>query len=415
MVITFYDSYNILNKVYSEKAFVKQALLDVQIRESTRAQTTKICYGVLDKDITLEYIISKLCQKMPKQKIKVMLKIGLYSIIYLKTPPHIVTDACVELIKKLGKGGTSGFVNAVLRNYLRNGVNLEEKGNFGLSIKYSYPLFAINELIKDYGLEKAEKIMQEDTSRTYLTFNTGVNGEEYLKNLNKEYQKTPFENCFEVKNFKMNEDFYDGIYTFQSIGSVAICSVVESGNNLLDACSAPGGKAVLLSNKFNSVTALELHEHRTELIKSYAKRMKKDNVTAINADSTVYNGDYDSLFDAVLCDAPCSGLGVIKDNPDIKLNRDLNSITKLTKIQLKLLNNVCKYVKVGGYLYYSTCSILKRENVEIAKKFLKENSNFIAEDFDCLLNNEKQEEGLQFLPHISSGAGFYVAKFKRIK
>ena len=129
MVITFYDSYNVLNRVYSDKAFVKQALLDTPLRELTRAQTTKICYGVLDKDITLEYIIKKLCSKMPKQKIKVIIKIGLYSIIYLKTPPHLVTDTCVELIKKLGKGGTSGFVNAVLRNYLRNGVNLDEKGN----------------------------------------------------------------------------------------------------------------------------------------------------------------------------------------------------------------------------------------------------------------------------------------------
>ncbi len=415
MVITFYDSYNVLNKVYSDKAFVKQALLDTPLRESTRAQTTKICYGVLDKDITLEHVIKKLCSKMPKQKVKVILKIGLYSIIYLKNAPHVVTDACVELIKKLGKGGTSGFVNAILRNYVRKGVSLDEKGNLGLSIKYSYPLFVVNELVKDYGLKLAESIMSEDTSRTYLTFNAGINGEEYLKNANKEYVKTPFDNCFEVKNFKMNEDFYDGVYTFQSIGSVAICDVVEGGKKLLDTCAAPGGKSVLLSNKFESVTACELHPHRKQLIDSYAQRMKKQNITTNCVDSTVYLKEYDSIFDAVLCDAPCSGLGVLKDNPDIKLNRDINSLNELNDLQLKILNNVCKYVKVGGYLYYSTCSILKRENVNMAIKFLEQNNNFTAEEISSPLCNVKQAVGLQFLPHLSSGAGFYVVKFKRIK
>ena len=415
MVITFYDSYNILNKVYGEKTFVKQAFLDTPIREASRAQTTKICYGVLDKDITLEYIISKLCLKMPKQKIKVILKIGLYSIIYLNTPSYLVTDTCVELIKKLGKGGTSGFVNAILRNYVRNGVNLDEEGNLGLSIKYSYPLFVVNELVKDYGLEMAENIMMEDFSRTFLTFNEDENGEEYLKNVNKEYQRTPFSNCFEVKNFKMNEDFYNGTYTFQSIGSVAICNVVEGGGKLLDACAAPGGKSVLLSNKFESVTACELHEHRAELINSYAKRMNKQNITVKCMDSSIYLSEYDSAFDAVLCDAPCSGLGVIKDNPDIKLNRDKNSLNELNALQTKILNNVCKYVKVGGSLYYSTCSILKRENVNVALKFLKDNQNFKMEEIASPLANIKQDVGLQFLPNLSSGAGFYVAKFKRIK
>ncbi len=415
MVITFYDSYNILNKVYGEKAFVKQALLDVAIRESTRSQTTKICYGVLDKDITLEYVISKLCAKMPKQKIKTILKIGLYSIIYLKNAPHVVTDACVELIKKLGKGGTAGFANAILRNYLRNGVKINESGNLGLSIKYSYPLFVVNSLVKDYGKTEAEKIMAYDTEHTFINFNDGIDGEEYLKNLKKEYNLTPFTNCFEVKNFKMNEDFYDGVYTFQSVGSVAICDAVKGGNNLLDTCSAPGGKAVLLSNKFDSVTALELHSHRKDLIDSYAKRMKKQNITTRCVDSTVYLEEYDSNFDAVLCDSPCSGLGVLKDNPDIKLNRDEKSIKELNVIQLKLLNNVCKYVKVGGTLYYSTCSILKSENVDIALKFLKENQNFESVDITSPLSSIKQEVGLQFLPHISNGAGFYVSAFKRIK
>ena len=143
--------------------------------------------------------------------------------------------------------------------------------------------------------------------------------------------------------------------------------------------------------------------------------MKKQNITTRCVDSTVYLEEYDSNFDAVLCDSPCSGLGVLKDNPDIKLNRDEKSIKELNVIQLKLLNNVCKYVKVGGTLYYSTCSILKSENVDIALKFLKENQNFESVEITSPLSSVKQEVGLQFLPHISNGAGFYVSAFKRIK
>ncbi len=414
MIITFYDSYSILNKVYKEGAFLKQATLDTNIREVSRPMTTKICYGVLDKDVTLEYVLSKLCKKMPKQSIKIILKIALYTIIYLKTAPYAVTDASVELVKKLGKGGTAGFVNAVIRNYLRNGVSLEEKGDYGLSIKYSYPLFAVKELIKDYGLEVAKNVMQDYEEKAYIRFNVGVDGETYLKNNGYTYNKTPFANCFEVKNFKMNDDFKNGLYTFQSIGSVAICETVKSADTLLDACSAPGGKAVNLSDRFNSVVACELHSHRVELIKAYALRMKKSNVTAINCDSTVYNKDFDSAFDVVLCDAPCSGLGVIKDNPDIKLRRSVQDIDNLAKLQIQILNNVSKYVKKGGLLYYSTCSVLKKENDCVAKKFLNDNSNFVLETITSPLNNIKCNYGLQFLPYISSGAGFYVACFKKV-
>ncbi len=414
MVITFYDSYSILNKVYKDGAFLKQAMLDTPIRETSRPLTTKICYGVLDKDLTLNYVLSKLCNKMPKQSIKTILKIGLYCIIYLNTAPYAVTDACVELIKKLGKGGTAGFVNAVLRNYVRNGVGFNEKGNLGLSIKYSYPLFAVELLVKDYGLATAKKIMEDYEEKSYLRFNNDIDGETYLKNNGYDYVKTPFNNCFEVKNAKMNEDFYNGVYTFQSIGSVAICETVKGGGTLLDTCSAPGGKAVNLSDKFNSVVACELHSHRVELIKSYASRMKKQNILAVNCDSSVYNSEYDSAFDVVLCDAPCSGMGVVKDNPDIKLRRDKNGIIELTKLQLSILNNVAKYVKKGGLLYYSTCSVLKMENDGVAERFLKENDNFVLCEISSPLKSLKCNYGLQFLPYISSGAGFFVTCFKKV-
>lgn len=413
MLITLYDCYNVLSKVYGEGAFLKQALSHTQIEELNRAAVTKITYGVLDKDVTLSYILKKLCDKNPKLPIRIILKIALYQIIYLNAAPYAVTNASVELVKKLGKGGVSGFVNAVLRKYLKSPVVIPSEGITGLSLTYSYPEFAVKRLVADYGKEVAVKIMSADEEHTFVRFNEGVDGEEYLKNLNKNYELTPFKNLYLVKNFKPNDGFYEGLYTFQSIGSVAVAEAVGGGDRLFDACSAPGGKAVYLADKFNTVVAEEVYPHRVELIKSYAERMKKFNVTAIAGDGTVLNDGFLNAFDCVLADVPCSGYGVIKDNPDIKLRRTDESVAEINETQLKILNTVKNYVKAGGYLCYSTCSVFCDENDGIIEKFLLENKDFFIEKCDSTLGHLKTKYGMQFLPHLSLNAGFYFCKLKK--
>ena len=220
---------------------------------------------------------------------------------------------------------------------------------------------------------------------------------------------------FSVKNFVRNKDYDDGIYTFQSIGSVAICDVVMPCDELLDCCAAPGGKSVRLSFKCGRVTATDIHGHRVDLISDYARRMRVNNIVAVKKDARVFYKEYENKFDAVLCDAPCSGLGVACDNPDIKLNRTEGSLIELNKIQSDILSNVAKYIKVGGFLYYSTCSILDAENIRIVEKFLTENGGYILCDADSKLPYEKKGGAIAFLPDISMGAGFFVAKLKRIK
>ena len=411
MLVTYYDCYNVLTKVYSDKTFIKQALNTTQIEERNRSTVTKICYGVLDKDITLDYVLSKFCLKNPKLAVRTLLKIGLYSIIFLKTPPHLVTDTLVELCKKLGKGGVSGFINAVLRNYLRKGVEFPSGKNLNsLSIKYSYPEFIVDKFIKTYGLELTEEILSCENSTSFIRFNTGVDGEKYLTEHEVSYEKTPFENLFVVKNFKQNEDFYSGVYTFQSIGSVYICSLASGGKKLLDCCSAPGGKAVALSDKYESVTACDVHAHRVELIKSYASRMNKQNVEAVYKDATVFDSEFCDKFDTVLCDAPCSGTGVISENPDIKLNRKQSAISELSKLQLDILTNVSKYVKSGGELIYSTCSLIADENDFVIEKFLQQNKNFKVVTQNTTLNTFKSKYGVTLLPPTCYGAGFYAVK-----
>ena len=410
MVDIFYDSYNILTKVYSEKAFIKQAMNDTQIDEKNRSQITKICYGVLDKDITLSYYISCLCEKNPKLPVRTIMKIAMYNIKFLDRAPYAVVDNAVELLKKLGKGGMGGFLNAILRKFISAEIPLPKDKIKMLSIKYSYPEFAVKLLIGEYGEKKAENIMNADTERTCVRFNLGVNGEKYLIDNRWNYEKTPFDNTFFVNGFKKNEDFDKGLLTFQSIGSVAVCDAVSGGNSLLDACAAPGGKSVNLCDKFGEVTSFELYEHRTKLITAYKMRMNKTNITEICKDASLYDKNYNNKFDAVLCDTPCSGFGVIKDNPDIKLNREEKSIGELNAIQLNILNTCSKYVKEGGALYYSTCSVFQLENSRIIKKFLSANKNFEEVKIESKLSNAPMEYGLQFLPDLSFGAGFYICK-----
>lgn len=407
MIILFYDCYRILSEVYKNGAYLKQAINSVDIEELNRAKTTKICYGVLDKDVELSYYIDKLCSKNPKSSVKILLKIAIYNIKYLNKKPFAVIDSVVELSKKLGKGANAGFINAVLRKFVKEDISLPTDEIERLSVKYSYPRFAVKRLVATYGSD-AEAIMAYDDEKTFVRFKKGFDGEKYLRDKGHNYQITPFSNLFSVTNMKMDEDFYDGIYTFQSIGSVAICHAIESCVNVLDACAAPGGKSCLLSEKCQSVTACEVHEHRCELIKSYVKRMKRDNVTVVNCDSSVFNADYEVAFDAVLCDVPCSGYGTLKQNPDIKLkNIDFNSLNEL---QYAILANASRYVKSGGTLVYSTCSVFKEENDDIIDKFLKERSDFFVEPVNSPLSGLVVKYGTQFLPNISLGAGFYICK-----
>ncbi len=414
MINWLYDCYTILNKVYSEGAFIKQAISSTIIEEKNRRLTIKTCYGVLDKDIELSYYIKKLTQKSPKLAIRTILKVSMYAIKYLEKKPYAVTENAVELTKKLGKKGGSGFVNAFLRSFINKTIEMPTDSIENLSVKYSYPFFAVKMLVDYYGVEKTEKIISAQNTDNTLVF-YDVDGERYLKENGVEYQKTPFENVFTVKNFVRNADYDKGVYTYQSLGSVAICDIVDKCENLLDCCAAPGGKSIRLSYRCDNVLAFDIHEHRVGLIKDYSRRMNRNNVACEVYDAKEYDERFFEKFDAVLCDAPCSGLGVVLDNPDIKLNREENNIKELNIEQLSILKTVSKYVKMGGYLYYSTCSILPCENIEIINAFMSHITGFEIEKIDSKLAHIDIVGTNQFLPDISNGCGFYIAKLKKVK
>lgn len=407
MTNPFYDPYQVLSKVYGAGAHLKIALAETPIEELHRARTVKTVYGVLEHDAYLSLCVKSVASKNPKQSVRILLKIALYWLIYLDKPKYMVTDTAVALLKKLGKGGMAGFVNAALRAFDRSAVELPAERDAYLAATTPYPLFALKKLRREYG-ERTESIVRAVSRGVAVRF---VRGEE--RYLGMPHEETPFPHLYLFANFARDGAFYEGDYTFQSVGSVAVCGVVEPCERLLDACAAPGGKSVLLAEKCAHVTACELHAHRVALIESYAQRMGARNVIAVQADSTVFCAEYEDAFDGVLCDVPCSGFGTVAENPDLPLRKRESDFAGLRAVQGAVLANCARYVRRGGYLYYATCSVFEEENDGAAGAFLAAHPEFEVCRAESPLAHEEMKYGIQFLPDEAFGAGFYVAKMRR--
>ena len=412
-----YDPYRILMKVYGEKAYLKQAIADTYIEELYRSRTVKAAYGVIENDAYFSFCISRYAEKSPKLPVRVLLKIALYFITVLGKKRYAVTDFAVELCKKLGKGGAAGFVNAFLRNFDGEKVQAAlPQGDEGVSVRTSYPAFAYKLLRKEYGT-RAEKIAAAKSAGVSVRFlpPESENAAPYLEKAAGRYIATPFKGGYIFETFSRDGAYDEGKYTFQSVGSQAICGVIEPCGRLLDACAAPGGKSVLLSEKCGEVTAFELHAHRAELITAYARRAHRENITAVCRDSREYDPAYEKAFDAALCDVPCSGFGTVSENPDIKILKDASVFASLADDQRRILRTCSRYVKEGGMLYYSTCSVFSCENDGVVAEFLKNNADFSPVTLDSPLAHETKKYGLQFLPDAAFGAGFYVAAMRRVR
>lgn len=305
-----YDPFQILTKVYSEGAHLKQAIADTYIEELNRARTVRIVYGVTENDGYLSHCIRHFAPKAPKPAVRLILKISLYMLLYMDKKRYMVTDCAVELCKKLGKGGVAGFVNAFLRRFDRAEADRAlPAGEEGEAIALSYPLYAWRKLKAEYG-DRAAAIASARSAGVCVRFER--NEEKYLS---LPHIDTPFAHTYIFPRFARDEGYDAGDYTFQSVGSRAVCETVEPCKEMLDACAAPGGKSVLLAKKCGGVTAFELHPHRVELIRQYRERMGTANVFEKQKDSSVFDSAYAEKFDGVLCDVPCSGFGTLSENP----------------------------------------------------------------------------------------------------
>lgn len=407
-----------LLKVENDSAYSNIALNAV-LRESglesaDRAFASAIFYGVLDRRITIDFVLSKFI-KTPLKKVAPftleVLRSAVYQIMFMdKVPDSAAVNEAVKLIKSSRESRNAGFANAILRNILRNEITLPQ-GNDpqSLSVKYSCPEWIINSFITDYGADTAEELLKESLkpAPVIIRVNTLKTNTDTLKTeLEKRGIPTDTAGTDNALILKKGIDAADfdlykrGYFYAEDLSSQTAVSVLnpKKGERVLDMCAAPGGKSftmALLMENAGEIVSCDLYEQRVGLIKSGAERLGIDIIKPMTADASRYNEDLGE-FDCILCDVPCSGLGVLRRKPDIKYKPE-SDFTDLTALQYKILENAARYLKKGGRILYSTCTLRRAENEKLVNSFIMEYNGF-----------RKMYEHT-YLPHIDKTDGFYCA------
>ena len=425
------------NKNYSNISINKN-FKNVNISDQEKGLATELIYGIIENKYYLNYIIDKLSKIKSKKMstyVKISLWLGIYQILFLDSiKDHAAVNESVNLIKKYDKK-SSGFVNAILRNVLRQKdsiMEIKDKDiNDELSIKYSYNPWIVEKWIKDFGQEFTEDLLDANAEKPNLYIRTNtlkISRDELIGKLAKEGIKCTKVNGIDeaimvqnLKNIEGNELFKLGYFTIQDISSMLVGKIAnpEKDSKVLDICSAPGGKtthvATIMENT-GQVIARDVFDHKLKLIKSTVNRLGLTNVSIENRDALKLDDNSIDKFDYVLADVPCSGLGIIKRKPEIKF-KEKSELSGLPDIQIKILNNASKYVKENGTLIYSTCTIHDEENIDVVEQFLKENKNFELVPIENInIDLDNQEKGyIKIYPNIHGMDGFFIAKLKRIR
>lgn len=420
------SAYKILSKVYQDGTYSNMAFLGERVSD----MSTRLVYGTLEENVKIDYILSQLIEKKPQKSVLTLLKIGTYALLNLSdVPKFAIVSECVEVAKSNGKGGASGFINAVLKKVADGKYSLPKESDENyLSVTYSKPQWFCDKLEKQYGKDIARSILSaKSTTLEHIRINSRMATEsdvEFLLKKNKiDFKKSDVGGYIVKANDAVRHMFDKGLVTFQSPSSILAVKAlgVTDGAQILDICSAPGGKAVYMSElcPHGKVVACDLYPHRVALIQKYKNRMHTPNVKAVQADACVLNEEWKDTFDFVLCDAPCSCLGTFKKHPDVFLNKDERCINELATTQRQILENAAKYLKVGGAMVYSTCTLFEEENENVVHDFLEKNVDFVLEHISGL---EKIDGGkyldnkgmIQILPHDEYD-GFFIAKIRRVK
>lgn len=420
------SAYKILSKVYQDGTYSNMAFLGERVSD----MSTRLVYGTLEENVKIDYILSQLIEKKPQKSVITLLKIGTYALLNLSdVPKFAIVSECVEVAKSNGKGGASGFINAVLKKVADGKYSLPKESDENyLSVTYSKPQWFCDKLEKQYGKEVARIILSaKSTTLEHIRINSRMTTEsdvEFLLKKNKtDFKKSDVGGYIVKANDTVRHMFDKGLVTFQSPSSILAVKAlgVTDGAQILDICSAPGGKAVYMSElcPHGKVVACDLYPHRVALIQKYKNRMHTPNVKAVQADACVLNEEWKDAFDFVLCDAPCSCLGTFKKHPDVFLNKDERCISELAATQRQILENAAKYLKVSGAMVYSTCTLFEEENENVVHDFLEKNVDFVLEHISGL---EKIDGGkyldnkgmIQILPHDEYD-GFFIAKIRRVK
>lgn len=404
-------AFEILNEILRDNAYsniaIDKALKQV---ETDKAFVSSLVYGVVERKITLDYLINKYLDGKTKPKVKIILYMGAYQLYFMdKVPSSASINESVNLAKEVGVSYYKGLINAVLHKLDDNRISIDDIDD--LSVRYSCPQHLISMWKKQYGEEIVNSFLlfiNEKPPVFAVPNSLYVDAEECLYELNNVGidgevidDVVMIKSAFDLSKCK---PFNDGLFHIEDLSSYN-CAVklgTSEDDVVLDVCSAPGGKAFAIAEKMNNkgkLFAFDLYEHRVKLIERGANRLGLSNIIVGTNDALQFN-DSIEMADKILCDVPCSGFGIVRRKPEIRY-KNLDSIKELPQIQFDILTTSSKYLKNGGRIIYSTCTLNKKENEKVVEKFLSENSNF-----------ELVEQNTTF-PSKFGGDGFYWALLEK--
>lgn len=433
----------ILYQINEEGAYANLALdkalfplKDLDSRD--RGLITEIVYGSVKNQGRLDYILNQFASTKVKKMdrwTRNILRMAVYQIFYLdKIPESAAVNEAVKLAKRYGH--VDKFVNGVLRNLLRGKESIvwpdRKKDVISyLTVEYSFPQWMVERFVRQYGTEQAEKLCEYYNRPAQLWIRTNTlktTRNELKKQLEQggievtESRYTPEGLCIHgAVNLHQLDAFRQGLFTVQDESSmlVALAAEPQAGDTVLDVCSAPGGKtthmAQLMKNE-GHIFACDIHQHRLDLITENCARLGIVNVETCLQDGTELTSRWNEPFDVILCDVPCSGLGVLGRRPDARWAKEAEDIDGLCRIQKQILEQAAQLVKPGGTLIYSTCTITPEENIEMVQQFLAQHADYELDETltDCWLNMDKPDTGyVQFLPFVDSMDGFFIARMMR--
>lgn len=432
-------AFEALLKIQKEGAY-SNLVVDATLKENEhfderdKAFFSNLVYGTLDRLILIDYNLSMYLNQ-PVRKLKpelhTILRLGTYQLLFLdKVPSRAAVNESVNLAKVNKSAFAASLVNAVLRRVADNGLRLPEGSENDpdyLAIKYSCPEWLISMWIEAYGFDNAIALAEKalEAAPVVVKVNTlKTTVDDLIWKLAEEgviaEKSTKFPDSLVLNNTGAVEEllaYQEGLFHAQDFASQICCKALDAkpGETVFDLCSAPGGKTFTIAQSMQNtgcVRAFDIYQSRVELIKNGAKRLGLDNVYTYLSDATIFNENY-GMADRVLCDVPCSGLGIIRRKPEIRFKKSAE-IDNLPEIQYSILCNAVKYLKDGGRLVYSTCTLNPKENDEICNRFLEEHPEFEAvKVLPELRRYSENDKYLTLMPHVHSTDGFFVAAFRK--
>lgn len=432
----------VLLRVEKEGGFshllLSQAMKKTEVASIDEGLLTEIVYGTMERKLTLDFYLAPFIKKQKDMEVwvRMLLRMSLFQIEYLdKVPTYAVIHEAVEIAKKKGHRGIASFVNGVLRSVQRQGVpslSTIEDPVERLAIKTSHPLWLVKRWIDTYGFDTTTEICETNVKKKPMFVRVNplkATREKVLSMLEEErIEAIPsplLDEAIIIRkgNILKTDLLTNGYVTVQDESSMlaASCVQVEENMQVLDACSAPGGKSTFIAEKMNNtgtVYAHDLHKNKIKLVTGHAERLGLSNIVAQANDAREMQTVYEkAFFDRILVDAPCSGFGVIRSKPDIKYNKQPADIERLQSVQLDILQEVAPLLKKDGKLIYSTCTIEESENIQVVQQFLQANRTFKVDEtwLDELQQDMYEracvtEYGVQLFPQTFNSDGFFMTR-----